>query len=103
MEEIKKDHMMNHNDMCCCGTCSTGHMHGHFGFWIVKLLVALVALLFVFWLGVKVGEVKTFMGEGRYGTGRNMMYLQQSDSPFGQTMTVPGNAMMFQATSTPVK
>lgn len=93
-------------DMCNCGMCSTGmgHMHHHFGFWVVKLLVALVALLFVFWLGVKVGEVKSFMGGyGRIG-GRNMMYLQQG-MPGWQTTTIVPQSMMTtgKATTTPVK
>ena len=76
MDETKKD-SMSHGEMCNCGMCyaGMGHMHGHFGFWIAKILVALVVLLFVFWLGVKVGEVKSFIEAGHYPMTRtNMMY-----------------------------
>jgi hypothetical protein len=114
MDETKKDpSMMGHGDMCHCGMCCAGmgHMHGHFGFWIVKLLVALVVLLFVFWLGVKVGEVKTYMEAGRYPMRANMMYYSNGGgtslvspahpitpiNPGGPIITVP------TTTGTPAK
>ncbi len=110
MDEIKKEQSMGHGDMCNCGWCMHNHMHGHFGFWIVKLLVALVVLLFVFWLGVKVGEVKSFVGMGRYTTRSNMMYYGGYGTPGAPVMlqqgTVPGGIMRTQtniATGTPVK
>ncbi len=114
----KKNHqsMAGHGDMChcCMCACGMGHMHGHFGFWVVKLLVALVVLLFVFWLGVKVGEVKSFVGIGRFGTRSNMMYYGNgtfydngSYGTPGSPVIVPQGGMMrtqtYIASSTPAK
>jgi hypothetical protein len=58
------DHGSMHGGMCCC--CGRG---GRFS--ILRIVIGLLLLIFVFWFGVKVGEVKVLFGGG-YG-GRSMM------------------------------
>jgi hypothetical protein len=104
MDETKKE-------QCNCGMCACGmgHMHGHFGFWVAKILVALVVLLFVFWLGVKVGEVKSFMEAGRYPMRANMMYYGGGTSLVSPAHPIspinPGGPIInyMAPTSTPAK
>lgn len=60
MEETKKDNQEVTKNAavcgkgCSCGCCSDW-MHGHRAF---RIVFAVVILLIVFWIGVKVGEVK---------------------------------------------
>lgn len=65
---------------CAHGTC--GAWHGHwFGGAIIRIVLALLITAFVFWLGVKVGEVKSelYGGYGDNGYGGYMMYR----TPYG--------------------
>ncbi len=78
------DHGHDHGPWCY--GWQGGHMHGRFGFgfWIAKLLFMVAMLLFVFWLGVKIGEIKSFY---HYGPGRG-------DSVFFQKKTQDEQGMM---------
>lgn len=53
--------MQDHSGCGWCGAC--GHRHG--GHLIIKILV----VLFVFWLGVQVGEIKSILRAGYTGGG----------------------------------
>jgi len=99
---------MQHGHYCNSLWCSE-HFHGSrfgFGFFLIRLLFALVVVLVVFWLGVKVGEVKTFT---RSGYGNRTMYYQgmgKMGTPFPPRMMRVQNGtqpdMQPQSTTTPL-
>lgn len=81
--EDKKDSMQgcDHNECCC---------HQHWGGWskfsLLRLFLFLFILAFVFWGGVKIGELKSeFSGyfDSPFG-GRGKIFLRQGD--FGPGM-----------------
>jgi hypothetical protein len=111
MEEIKKEDQQPkvYGSNCNCLWCA-GSSHHRFGpgLFLMSILVGLLAFLVVFWLGVKVGEVKTYM---RYGQERGPVFYGQTGRmgmPFMQSgmTTVPKiipSPMQYQATTTPNK
>ena len=54
------DHGSMHGGTCCC-------CHGGGRFSILRIVLVVLLLIFVFWFGVKVGEVKSLF----YGAGPN--------------------------------
>ena len=57
-----------------CGTgCDCGRLHGYGGHPILRVLLALVILLFVFIGGIKLGELKAELGMAYYGHQDMMM------------------------------
>lgn len=54
------DHGSMHGGMCCC-------CHGGGRFSILRVVIGVLLLIFVFWFGVKVGEVKSLFGGGYQG------------------------------------
>ncbi|KKU91746.1 MAG: hypothetical protein UY23_C0001G0352 [Candidatus Jorgensenbacteria bacterium GW2011_GWA1_48_11] len=75
MDENKKNHPADCRCWMCegCGSCCQGRRH--WAWLIVKILVILI----VFWFGVKVGELKSFIGyswgyPGGYSNMRSMMW-----------------------------
>jgi hypothetical protein len=56
---------------CACGY---GHMHFHRHFWL-RAIIALVVVVLIFYMGVKVGEVKEALGLGGYGYHHHFEYM----------------------------
>jgi len=54
-----------------CDHCMAGKHHG-----LARMLLCLAVLFFVFWIGLAMGELKSYLREGRYdsGYGMNMMW-----------------------------
>ncbi len=73
-----------HGGTCCCGYgCGYGFgwgWHGahHIGFMILRCLLAIVILVAVFWLGVKIGELK-----GAYGYGGGYPFGMHGHGQYG--------------------
>jgi len=99
-----------HPHGCMCWRHTGMHGSYGFGFWILRLVFGLAVLLVVFWLGVKIGEVKTYMRQdGFYGG--NYFRMNMTGSPYErqgryimpQPMMVPitGTTQPAPATSTP--
>ncbi|MFZ2621273.1 MAG: hypothetical protein WAX85_03160 [Minisyncoccia bacterium] len=91
----------NHNKNACevcgsgygrCGTC--GHACGFGGGHILRWILGIIIISWVFSIGMKVGELKSELG-GSSGYGyRNMMYRGQADwvgagGPMMFTQTIP--------------
>ena len=58
-----------------CG-CGYGHMHIHRHFWL-RLILALIVAVIVFYVGVKVGEMKNLVSGHGIGYHRNSGYMMQ--------------------------
>lgn len=85
----------NHPEGCRCWLCQGHGMHccgRHHWAW---LLVKLVIIVLVFWLGVKVGELKSMIGYSRGYPGGGYYYNMQSmmrggNAAYGPTGYGPG-------------
>ena len=89
------------NSGCSCGY---GHGFGHVGHKALRIILALVIVLIVFWLGIVVGSHHSFSRRGFYGQRQIMRgYPTQRMTPLGQGTgtTLPGGMMRGQATTTP--
>ena len=80
------DHGSMHGGMCCC--CGRG---GRFS--ILRVVIGVLLLIFVFWFGVKVGEVRSFF----YGAGPNRVMMMHygyggGGYPVPTSGAVPGAA-----------
>ncbi len=59
-----------------CGQC--GNMCGYGGNHLLRWLLGIIIITWVFSIGMKFGEVKAYMGQGGYG---NHMYFRSSAMP----------------------
>ena len=71
-----------------CGCCCCGHGGGWGRFSILRVVLGVVLLIFVFWFGVKVGEVKILFND--MSMQRGMMMYHDMGAGMGGTPT-PGN------------
>ncbi len=77
------EHEHDHGPWCYGWHGGHNFHRGGLGFWIAKVLFFLAALLFMFWLGVKMGEIKSFYHGGPQRG--NFLYFQKQ-IPDGQGM-----------------
>ena len=61
---------------CGCGWCRGGRHH------VMKIVIVLIVLAVTFWAGVKIGELKAYLGGAGYGRRYGMMRLYGSDGGF---------------------
>ena len=98
----KKDHGEDCECSSCSGnTCKGGHCcaggHSH----LVRVLIKIAILVIIFWVGVKIGEFKSYM-EGRYYGGTRMMWGLNADDGSGNGYYVgPGGMMRGWTTTAP--
>ena len=86
----------------CKGMCGGGHGH-HALVWVIKIVILVV----IFWLGVKIGEIKGAL-EGGYFRGSRMMMqygYDGNDANYAPMMygRYSQDGTSQTATSTPVK
>ena len=92
--EQQKGHMCEGSMGGSCGSaCSTmsGAMHCHKN-WIFRKLFVLIAMLFMFWLGLRLGELRTL----------SSMMMQREHGEFNSAMmyhSMDTQAMMMPAVS----
>jgi len=60
-------------NMCGCGRGGMGMMGMHHHF-LLRIVILLALLGFVFWGGVKIGELKVRFGDAYMMDGRGVMY-----------------------------
>ena len=63
MEDSKNSKQQADSCACCCHNNPYGNYHYHGGFFLVRIILAIVLALFVFWLGLKIGQLRgSYMG-----------------------------------------
>ena len=78
------------NNACSCG-CGCGWAKGHRVF---RVVLGIVILLLMFWIGVKVGEVKMILGEsGGHGYRHANPMMQENQQFYGPTTNPPSAAV----------
>ena len=89
------DHGSMHGGMCCC-------CHGGGRFSILRIVIGVLLLIFVFWFGVKVGEVKSLFYGGYQGRSMMMRYgYENMGGGYGVPMGgAPGSGGEGSVTST---
>ena len=65
-EQKKQEYLAGCQCFMCRGKMLCGKWHWH-GFLLLKLLVGIIILIVIFAVGVKIGELKSVFGHGRYG------------------------------------
>jgi hypothetical protein len=90
-----KGKMCGSGNMCSCG-CGCGWARGHRMF---RVVLGIVIALLMFWIGVKVGEFKTILGESGYGGGMHRGYPVQVYSG-GDVTGGRGGVQMMSGSST---
>lgn len=111
--------MSGHPEGCRCWMCQGGMMGcrggscGHHGHWLLRLIIAIAVITFVFALGVKLGELKaTFGSYGGYrsgGWGYPMMMQGGYNGGYGcvmlrsGTLTQPAPSQVVPQGSTQAK
>lgn len=74
---------------CACGYgCGCGWAHGHH---IFRVVLAIVIVLVVFWIGMKVGEVRTMLGEYGYGGGYGWHHAYPMQGYYQDGSVTPAN------------
>ena len=99
MEEQKKNSQEGGDKMCngkmctggntCMCGCGCGWVKGHRVF---RIVLAVVILMVVFWIGVKVGEIKAIIGES-YGYRHAYPMMQDNQQFYGPTTNPPSAAV----------
>lgn len=55
-----------------CG-CGCGHWHGRHGFFILRIVIAIIVVVAAFWIGMRLGELRAAYYGAGYGRGHQMM------------------------------
>lgn len=58
--EMNNGHMM-HGETCNCMGCKMNRMYYHPVYHIIKKIFILVVIVFAFWLGMRLGEMRTLL------------------------------------------
>jgi hypothetical protein len=96
MKEIQTDNGTCNGCRSCGAGCTCGGMHGYHGHPVLRIILALVILTFVFMAGMKLGELKAELGLGyeRHGMmmerSNNYMYGEGNMMP----VVIPGGPMI---------
>ncbi len=116
MEESKNNSQMDGEKACkvckecpcACGTCPAGRMctcgcgcgwaHGHR---IFRVVLAVAIVLVVFWIGVKVGEVRTMLDGYGYGGGYGWHHAYPMQAYQDGSVTPANGSPMMTGSSTP--
>ena len=100
---MMQENQMGQPNSCNCSMCMHKHGHGNF---FLRLLLGLIILLFVFWLGMQIGEFKGSF-EGGYGSGygmHNVMYYRTGGLPMMQNGSgLMGSQPVIQTAPAPTK
>lgn len=97
MKEIQTDSGTCNGCKNCGMGCNCGGMHGYHGHPVLRVLLALVVLTFVFAAGIKLGELKAELGLGyehhdmMMERGGNYMY---SEGGSMMPVVIPGGPMI---------
>lgn len=97
------DENLNKEQPTGCKMCGHGHCRGHF---IMRWLLALAVLLLIFFLGLRLGELKGSFSRGYHHGGFNARYQRPMIYNTPPTMMRPGfgnSAAQSTASTTPSK
>ncbi len=91
MAPTKNEHVCTlSNCGCNHGSCGCAELHKHF---LLRVIVGIIILVTVFWLGMKIGEVKSYIRSDQYMghfDSRNMMRFETRTAPIVIPVTASG-------------
>lgn len=83
-------------EYCACQNCQ-GPMGYHHGNFFLRWFLGMMIILIVLWIGMQIGELRSYIGTDGYGGHRVMD--QGYNYPYGMIRTLPAPAP--SATTTP--